>query len=112
MRFSAATFVALLASNALAGPVARASAPAPMGPFNTDMTLKSNETMVEEAILFAAQADADCSFGNCAGVLASAACIALGIFRADPGAVVDCVSGGSEKVGLEPAFASLSCNDS
>ncbi|KAK8129010.1 hypothetical protein PG984_010118 [Apiospora sp. TS-2023a] len=95
MRFSAATLVALLAGNALAGP---AAVPASAGSFARDVTIKSNETMVEEAILFAIRPEADCSLGNCAGVVAAAACIAFGIVRRSPSAVIKCVSGGASQL--------------
>ncbi|KAK7955685.1 uncharacterized protein PG986_004907 [Apiospora aurea] len=92
MRFSAATVVAVLASQALASPVA------PVNPFAGDVATKSNETAVEEAILFAIRPQADCDIGNCAGILAAAACIALGIVKRNPADVIGCVSGGAESL--------------
>lgn len=105
MLFSAATLIALLAGNALAGP---AAIPVPTTPFARDVTIKSNETMVEEAILFAIQPEADCNLGNCAGVVAAAACIALGIVRRSPRAVIKCVSGGATQVNYSLLSPSIS----
>ncbi|KAK8043169.1 hypothetical protein PG994_013652 [Apiospora phragmitis] len=94
MRFSAATVVAVLAGNAVAGP----AVPVPVTSSTGGVSIKLNETMVEEAILFAIRPDADCSLGNCAGVVAAAACIALGIVRRSPSAVIKCVSGGASQL--------------
>ncbi|KAK6827263.1 hypothetical protein PG990_008877 [Apiospora arundinis] len=95
MRFSAATLVAILAGNALAGPVVAST---PVDVRDVAVADQSNETMVENAILFAVHPDADCSITSCAGVLASAACIALNILKKNPAGLIKCVSGGASKI--------------
>ena len=97
MRFSPVTFVAVLASVAIAGPVV---APEPAEAWTRDVAVtdQSDQSLVEEAIIFAVQPDASCNLISCAKVLAAAVCIAADIASDNPGGIIKCVSGGASKV--------------
>ncbi|KAK7909252.1 hypothetical protein PG985_015130 [Apiospora marii] len=104
MQFSISTVIAILAANALAGPVSLANTSKTNStlssrPYAMDIaTHKSNETMAGEALLFAMKTEAACDIGSCAGVLAAAGCVGLSIWGGNPTDLVQCVDGGADKI--------------
>ncbi|KAF2144350.1 uncharacterized protein K452DRAFT_285584 [Aplosporella prunicola CBS 121167] len=67
-----------------------------------------SEGVTPHQLIFAAEA-ANCNIIQCAGVLASAGCIARGVITLDPSGVLDCVSGGSDA--LCPCVACINALD-
>jgi hypothetical protein len=84
MRFLAAAVSLLLAAPALATPLQVRDA-------------NTSQNDMASAIVFAAKADG-CSLIQCAGVIASAGCIAAGIAAAQPEVVLGCIAGGAGTV--------------
>ncbi|KAK8015950.1 hypothetical protein PG991_008838 [Apiospora marii] len=101
MQFSISTVIAILAANALAGPVSLANTS------KTNSTLSSRPYAMDiathkpwpgRALLFAMKTEAACDIGSCAGVLAAAGCVGLSIWGGNPTDLVQCVDGGADKV--------------
>lgn len=56
-----------------------------------------------QAIIYAMQND--CNMFNCAAVIASAGCTAMGMINQDPNAVLGCMTGGAQAVCGNPVTA-------
>ncbi|KAL2007655.1 hypothetical protein VTN00DRAFT_7637 [Thermoascus crustaceus] len=65
-----------------------------MGASKAMKDLPNEREIVAQAIIYAMQND--CNMFNCAAVIASAGCTALGMVNQDPNAVLGCMTGGAQ----------------